>query len=136
MSSQRQIESLVSEIEEALDPGSFVNYRQSWDYVRKLEDVKEKIDHLSVKRFAKQCVSLYETFLSGCYEKAEEIDDSSGNLGMFFEELFCSWIKARQKAGYAAQETAQRPEFNLVSMKPPTSTGKLKNKAIPFMLSK
>ena len=43
-------------------------------------------------------IPLYEIFLSGCYEKAEEIDDSGGNLGMFFEELFCSWIDARQKA--------------------------------------
>lgn len=44
-------------------------------------------------------------FLSGCYEKADEIDDSSGNLGMFFDELFCSWIKARQKARYVDEET-------------------------------
>ena len=31
-------------------------------------------------------------YLEGHYEKAEEIDDSGGELGMFFEELFCSWI--------------------------------------------
>jgi len=46
-------------------------------------------------------------FLSGCYEKAEEIDDSGGNLGMFFEEIFCSWIEVRQKAGYPDKETVR-----------------------------
>ena len=105
MARQHRIESLVSEIEEALDLGSFIPYRQSWDFVRKLENVKEKIDDLVMKGAAKQYVPLYEMFLSGCYEKADEIDDSGGNLGMFFEELFCSWVKSRQKAGYASEET-------------------------------
>ena len=105
MAKQHRIESLVSEIEEALDLGSFVPYRQSWDFVRKLESVKEKIDDLVMKGAAKQCVLLCEMFLSGCYEKADEIDDSGGNLGMFFEELFCSWVEARQKAGYVDEET-------------------------------
>lgn len=108
MVNQRQIDFLVSEIEEALDLDSFIYYQQSWDYVRKLENVKEKIDDLVMKGAAKQCVPIYEMFLSGCYEKAEEIDDSGGNLGMFFEELFCSWVKARQKAGYAAEETVHQ----------------------------
>ncbi len=105
MVKQRQIDFLVSEIEEALDLESFIPYQQSWDYVSKLENVKEKIDDLVMKEAAKQCVPLYEMFLSGCYEKAEEIDDSGGDLGMFFEELFCSWIKARQKAKYATDKT-------------------------------
>jgi len=26
-------------------------------------------------------------------------------VGMFFEELFCSWVEARQKARYADEET-------------------------------
>jgi len=108
MVNQRQIDFLVSEIEEALDLDSFIYYQQSWDYVRKLENVKEKIDDFVMKGAAKQCVPIYEMFLSGCYEKAEEIDDSGGNLGMFFEELFCSWVKARQKAGYADKETVHQ----------------------------
>lgn len=105
MVKKHRIDSLVSEIEEALDLGSFIPYRQSWDFVRKLEKVKEKIDDLVMKGAAQQCIPLYEMFLSGCYEKADEIDDSGGNLGMFFEELFCSWVEARQKARYADEET-------------------------------
>ena len=75
MARQHRIESLVSEIEEAMDLGSFIPYRQLWDFVRKLENVKEKIDDLVMKGAAKKCVALYEMFLSGCYEKADEIDD-------------------------------------------------------------
>jgi hypothetical protein len=44
-------------------------------------------------------VTLCETFLAGCNAKAEEIDDSDGELGMFAGGLFCGWIKARQYAG-------------------------------------
>jgi hypothetical protein len=43
-------------------------------------------------------VVLYETFLAGGYEKAEELDDSIGHLSMFVVDLYCGWIKARQAA--------------------------------------
>src|ERR1035437_1200483 len=45
-------------------------------------------------------------FLAGCYEKAEELDDSSGSFGQFVGELICGWIKARQASGAEADETA------------------------------
>ena len=35
------------------------------------------------------------------------MDDSGGNLGLFFEELFCSWIRGRQKAGEDPAETVE-----------------------------
>ena len=46
--------------------------------------------------------------LAGSYEKAEELDDSSGNFGMFVDGLFCGWVKARQAAGADPDETAHR----------------------------
>jgi len=96
---------LISQIERALDLGQFISYNQSWDFVHDLEDIKDKIDDLTEGGEADRAVRLYELFLSGCYEKVEEIDDSGGNLGMFFQDLFLSWIKARQEAGHAAEET-------------------------------
>ena len=107
MKKRKKSHPLVSEIEHALDLGQFISYNQSWDFVRKLEDTKKRIDALVKNREAGRAVGLYEMFLSGCYEKAEEIDDSGGNLGMFFGQLFCAWIKARQKAGCKADETVQ-----------------------------
>jgi tetratricopeptide (TPR) repeat protein len=98
---------LISVLERALDLGEFIPYNRSWDFVRSLEVVKHEIDALVKDGQAERAVRLYEIFLSGCYEKADEIDDSGGNLDMFFEDLFCAWINARQKAKYNPAETVQ-----------------------------
>jgi len=104
---RKKSDPLVSVLESALDLGEFIPYNRSWDFVRNLQEVKHKIDALVKDGQAERAVSLYEIFLSGCYEKADEIDDSGGDLGMFFEDLFCAWIKARQKAKYDPEETVQ-----------------------------
>jgi hypothetical protein len=52
-------------------------------------------------------VRLFETFIAACHEKADEIDDSSGNFGMLVDDLFGGWIKARQCANYNPDETAR-----------------------------
>ena len=107
MGKRKKIEPWVEAIEQALDLGRFISYNQSWDFVRDLEEVKGKIDALVEQGEAQNAVGLYEIFISGCYEKAEEIDDSGGNLGMFAQSLFISWLKARQKAKYRADETVK-----------------------------
>ena len=55
-----------------------------------------------------RAVALYETFLAGSYEKADELDDSSGNFATFVDCLFRSWVKARRAAGADPDETAHR----------------------------
>jgi len=99
-----QVEQLI---EAALAPGRFISYNASWDFVSGLEAVEKQIAGL-VRTAPDVAVSLYETFLAGCNEKAEEIDDSSGSLGQFVGELFCGWIKARQAADADPDETATR----------------------------
>src|SRR4030042_1850761 len=99
MSRRKDKEDLVRAIEAALRPGEFIRYGESWDFVTDLEEVKKRLDKLLAGGQAGLACDLYELFLAGCYEKAEEVDDSSGNLGMFFKDLFCDWIKARQAAG-------------------------------------
>jgi len=105
MKKRRVADPLISQIELSLDLGQFISYSQSWDFVKDLEDTKNMIDDLIESGQVDRAVKLYEMFLSGCYEKIEEIDDSGGNLGMFFQDLFLAWVKARQKAGHAAEET-------------------------------
>lgn len=104
---RKKTDPLILVFKRALDLGEFISYNRSWEFVRSLEDVKHKIDALVKDGQAERAVSLYEIFLSGCYEKADEIDDSGGNLGMSFEDLFCAWIVARQKAKYNPAETVQ-----------------------------
>jgi len=107
MSERKTGDSLTGAIEEAVRLGEFISYNRSWDFVSNLEHVKGLLDGLLAEGQADHAVDLYEVFLAGCYEKAEEIDDSGGNLGAFFEDLFCGWIKARQAAGRDSDETVR-----------------------------
>jgi hypothetical protein len=43
--------------------------------------------------------------MAGCYEKAEEVDDSSGSFGMFAQSLISGWIAAGQSAQASPQQT-------------------------------
>jgi len=107
MSKRKTNEALAGMIETVLRPGEFISYGRSWDFVSTLEETKGRLDGLLVAGEADGLVDLYEIFLAGCYEKAEEIDDSGGSLSMFFQELFCCWIKARQAAGRDPAETVR-----------------------------
>jgi tetratricopeptide (TPR) repeat protein len=98
---------LEREIEAALQPGDFIGWRAGWSFVADLERVEGRVASL-VRTAPGRAVALYEAFLAGCYEKVEEIDDSSGNFGMFVERLFHGWVRARQAAGADPGETAHR----------------------------
>jgi len=94
-------------IESAIKPGDFIGYNEGWSFISGLEKVNEQIDGVADKN-PHQAVDLIETFIAVCYEKAEEIDDSSGSFGMFVEDLFCSWVNARQKGKCDPGETVTR----------------------------
>jgi len=70
--------------------------------------VQKKLDALVKSGEAERAAALFELFLAGCYEKADEIDDSGGSLGDFFQDLLCSWIKARNAAGRDPVETVKQ----------------------------
>lgn len=105
MSAPARRDRLERRIEAALDPGYFIDYRASFEFGRDLEAVATEIAEL-VESEPDRAATLYEAFLAGCYEKAEEIDDSSGSFGDFVGTLFCGWIGARQAAGASPEETA------------------------------
>lgn len=98
---------LEREIEAALQPGLFVRYGAAWPFVEGLEHIEATIAKL-VRGSPARAAALYETFLAGCYEKAEEIDDSGGHFGMFVDGLFRGWVKARQAGEADRDETARR----------------------------
>ena len=60
------------------------------------DEVAAKIAKL-VSRDPARAVTLYETFLAACYAKIEELDDSSGSFGQFVDDLYCGWVKARDR---------------------------------------
>lgn len=94
---------MVESIEYGLNFGTFISYDHTWGFISELEAVKKQIDKL-VDQDPQRAAQLYESFLSGCHEKMEEIDDSGGDMGMFFEDLFSSWAIAKQKAKTLPEE--------------------------------
>ena len=103
---KRRKDELEQAIEDALAPGVFVDYHASSDFVDDAELVRAKLVALIEKGEGTRAVALLETFIAGCYEKSEEIDDSDGSFGQFVEELFCDWVRARQAAKADPAETA------------------------------
>ncbi len=93
-------------MEVALQPGRFIAYGAGQDFVSSLEGVAGQLAKL-VHADPERAVSLYTTSLAGCYQKAEELDDSSRNFGMFVVSLYCGWTKARQAAGADPDATAR-----------------------------
>ena len=95
-----------SMIESALRPGRFIGWNEGLSFVADLSLVEREIAHL-VASEPGRAVTLYETFLAACHAKAEEIDDSDGEFGMFAGTVYCSWIVARQAADADRGETVR-----------------------------
>ncbi len=95
---KKETDSIINAIHHNLKLGDFISYGRSWNFVSDLGKVKNEIDDIA-SNDPSRAIALYEVFLAGTYEKADEIDDSSGSLGDFFQEMFSDWIQTRQKAG-------------------------------------
>lgn len=108
MAKRQAPDPLMIEVERELRLGHFIRYDDMFAFARQLHQVEEKLAALVTGGEAERAVGLYETFLAGCREKIEECDDSGGNLGMFWDCLFCGWVKARQSAGRQADETVRQ----------------------------
>jgi len=103
---RKQIDPLEQAMEAALSPGTFVSYNAAWSFVDDVQAVSIEIENI-IEKEPERAAHLFETFIAACHEKADEIDDSSGNFGMLVEELFRGWIKARQAANADPDETAK-----------------------------
>jgi hypothetical protein len=105
---KKKLDPLERSIERAMLPDQYISYQYGSEFVGGLERVKNQIDALVASGEPERAANLYESSIAGCYEKAEEIDDSDGYLGDFAESVFCAWIKARQAAKAEPEETARR----------------------------
>jgi hypothetical protein len=103
---RKQIDQFEQAIELVLAPGTFISYGDASSFVDDVQNVASTIGKI-IKSEPERASLLFETFIGACHEKAEEIDDSSGNFGMLVEDLFLAWIKARQAATHDPDETAK-----------------------------
>jgi hypothetical protein len=103
---KRQIDPLEQAIEVALSPGNFISYKSAWSFVNDVQAVANEIEKV-IQEEPERAAHLFAAFIAACHEKADEIDDSSGNFGMLVDDLFRGWIKARQAANHDPDETAK-----------------------------
>jgi hypothetical protein len=103
---RKQIDPFEQAIELVLSPGTSISYKAASSFVDDVQDVAGDIGKV-IKREPERAAFLFETFIGACHEKADEIDDSSGNFGMLVEDLFLGWIKSRQAANHDPDETAK-----------------------------
>jgi hypothetical protein len=94
-----------SMIESALQPGRFIGWNEGFSFVSDLSRLEREIAKLTASEPGR-AVTLYETFLAACNAKAEEVDDSDGEFGMFAGNFYCSWIAARQRGGGSCVQIA------------------------------
>ena len=99
-------DAMEARLEDAMLPGDFIPYAASGDFVSGLEEIARRIESIG-HADPGRAVHLFDVFLAACYEKAEEVDDSGGDLGGFVEALFGRWMKARQAADADPDETAR-----------------------------
>lgn len=93
---------LEQEIEVALNPGAFIPDRACFSFVSDLDGVAAKIAKLTRSDPAR-AVTLYETFLAGCYEKAAgDLVAMNGELVGALLTVLCSNVKPEKLRAKAA----------------------------------
>lgn len=102
---RKQIDPIERAIEAALSPGHFISYNAAWSFAEDVQGIANDIGQI-IRKEPERAARLYEIFIAACHEKADEIDDSSGNFGILVEELFAGWVKARQVSKHDPNETA------------------------------
>lgn len=122
---RRNADPLERQTELALRPGSFIGDRGCFSFVRALDKALASIGALT-KTEPARAAALCETFLAGCYEKVEELDDSSGCIGQFVSDLIGAWIniekdfaQALDKPGLAEFERRIRVRFEAAARPEP-----------------
>jgi tetratricopeptide (TPR) repeat protein len=105
LAKRKHIDPLEKAMEAALSPGNFISYKDCWSFVDDVQKVVNDIEKI-IKKEPERAAHLFETFIAACHEKADEIDDSSGNFGMLVDDLFRGWIKASQAADDDPERTA------------------------------
>ena len=91
---RRGADPIERQMELALDPGAFISDGACFSFVSGLDEVAAAVGRLT-RTEPVRATALYETFLAGCYEKADELDDSSGSFGQFVGDLICGCLRGR-----------------------------------------
>ena len=102
------IGAFCSTVDAAVSTGGFVEYREMWDYTRRVDQVVEAINDLLGKGHADDVIEITEYALAAVESAVGEVDDSSGGMGMILDELQRIHRKACVAARPDPEELARR----------------------------
>ncbi len=95
-------------IDDAVDQGGFVDYRDAYDYARGIDEAIDSIEEILKEGHAAEVVELAEHGLEGVEAAMGSVDDSDGNLGGILERLQELHHKACKKARPDPEALAKR----------------------------
>ena len=91
-----EYQSIIREIESALCLGQFVHWKERQGFFAELKLAKTPIDNLRSKGQFSDAARLFEIFLAGSFEKADEADDSSGDVAFWIRGLMTDIVETLQ----------------------------------------
>jgi uncharacterized Zn finger protein len=85
-------------IDEAIDSGRFVDYREAWGFAEDIDAVIDGIEKLLKKGHADAVIELTEHALAGVESAIGSVDDSDGEMGALMERIQTLHHQACRKA--------------------------------------
>ncbi len=95
-------------IDDAVDQGGFVDYRDAYDYARGIDEAIDSIEEILKEGHAAEVVELTEHALEVVEEAMGSVDDSDGDMGGILERLQELHHKACKKARPDPEALAKR----------------------------
>ncbi len=95
-------------IDEAVDPGGFVNYREAYAYARGIDAAIDGIEKLLKQGKAAEVIELAEHALAALEQAMGLVDDSDGGMGGLLERLQALHHRACKKAKPDPETLARR----------------------------
>lgn len=95
-------------IDEAVDVGGFVDYREAYDYARGIDAAIDGIEKLLKQDHAAEAIELAEHALAAVEEAMGSVDDSDGEMGGILERLQALHHRACKKAKPDPEALARR----------------------------
>lgn len=103
-------------IDEAVEPGGFVDYRSAYDYASGIEEAIDSLQEPLKEGHAAEVIELTEHALEAVEEAMGSVDDSDGYMGGILERLQDLHHKACRKAKPDSEALARRLfEWELVA---------------------
>lgn len=95
-------------IDDAIDTGGFVAYREAGEYARGIEDAIDSTEELLKEGHAAEVIGLAEHALAAVEEAIGSVDDSDGQIGVILERLQGLHIDACKKVRPEPEKLARR----------------------------